>query len=200
MTVPVPPVADAPAAPTADPVDSAPEVRTSPESDPTDGNFRPINSQEEFDNALKKRLERAEKSTAKKYDQQIADLTAKLESYENEKLSEQEKLTKRAEAAEKAAQERDTELTKLKRDRLVADLAHEAGLPKKLWDRVRGDDDDSIIADIYELMETIPKPDSKDGKKPPSPGSTVKVQPTGSDGETEETAESIIAKMSPRYR
>lgn len=183
--------------------ETAADVRTSTATESADDGFKPITSQEEFDSRLKNRLERAERSTEKKFNAQIKELTDKIAGFENEKLSDAEKRDKRLAELEKALQERDEKLTKLERAKIVSELAHDAKLPKKLWDRVKGDTEDEIAADIQELLEAYPTPESKDdkgAKKPPSQGATVKVQPTGSDGEIEESADAILESISPRYR
>lgn len=196
MTQPVTPVAG----PVVDP--ETPEAHVSPEAEPTEPSFRPIDSQEALDALIQKRVARAEKSAEKKFNETLATLQAKIDGFESEKLTDTEKRDKRIAELEKAVQERDEKLTKLERAKTVSELAHEAKLPKKLWDRVQGDTEDEIAADIQELLEAYPTPESKDEgkKKPPSQGATVKVQPTGSDGETEETADAILEAIAPRYR
>ena len=189
------PVEDTPETP-----DESPEVRTPSAEKPEapELEFKPIESQEEFDARLKNRLERAERSAEKKSAAAIKELEAKLKAHEDAKLSEEEKRNKRLTELEKAVQEREEKITELERSKLVSDIASELKLPKKLWGRVVGNTEDEVRADIEDIMSDLPQP--AETKKPPAPGGTVKVAPSGDNGEPAETADAILDAIDPRYR
>lgn len=173
-------------------------VRSVPESDSEGGKpgFKPIvlDSQDAVDGFMKARIARVEKKYSDYND--LKAKAAHVDELEAASLSESEKLQKRLAEFEKLAADKEAELTKLQRDRVVSDVASEMGLPKKFWDRVRGDTDDEIISDITDLLEGLPKPE-KDKGSPPGQSPKVKVQPTGSDPEVQMTAEDIL-KSIPR--
>lgn len=174
------------------------DVRAGSESGASSGGgeFKAITSQEALDAILTKRLERAEKASSKKYGETIKSLEDKIAAFETEKLSESEKLQKRLEDAEKLASERAGELTKLQRERQVFDLAQEHELPRALWDRVRGDTDEEILADIEALKGVLPgKPETKGGF-PQGPTRTT-VTPTGDAADPGDlTADDILKSLS----
>lgn len=164
------------------------------ESDAGDS-FKPIASQAEFDAALKQRLARAEKAAEKKFTGRVTELEGIVHAFENEKLSADEKKDKALADATAAIAERDTKLQTYERKEKVSSLADELGLPRKFWDRVRGDSDEDITADINDLLEALPKPDAKVKQT-----GTVKVQSTGDPGEQEVTADSIFKNLPPHLR
>lgn len=166
----------------------APEKDAAPE-------FNAITSQEAFDRAVGARLakERAKyagfddlKAKASKFDElQEADKT------------EAQRLQDRAEAAER---ERD----QLKRSHLIADLAADAGLPKKMWKRVSGETREEIEADITDLLEGMPKPPEQ---APAPKAAAISQKPRENlrgggtpDEEPEETDPLKLADLVPRSR
>lgn len=157
-----------------------------------------LDSQEATDNFVKDRVARATRAaqTAAKAERKA--IEDELNELKNAALSETEKKDNALKAAEQLAAERGDELTKLQRASLVSDLAQEAGLPKKFWDRVRGDTDEEIVADIAELMEGIPAPaDPVKGTPPsPAPKAKVKVQPTGNEPDPGLNADAIVKELS----
>lgn len=174
------------------------DVRAGSESGASSGGgeFKAITSQDALDAILTKRLERADKASSKKYGETIKSLEDKIASFETEKLSESEKLQKRLEDAEKLASERAGELTKLQRDRQVFDLAQEHELPRALWDRVRGDTDEEILADIEALKGVLPGKSEAKGGFPQGPTRTT-VTPTGDAADPGDlTADDILKQLS----
>lgn len=174
-----------------------------PEIDPENGDpaggkesentFKAITSQEDFDNAVKRRISRE----AKKYEG-YDDFKAKAEAFEKleaEKGSDIEKLTRRAEKAETALAGIQDKLTKAERLELVRDIADELGLPKKLVKRVTGDSEEDIRADIEDLLEGLPskKGDPDEGgskkKEPPSQAPKQKLTFTATGDESDEGLE-----------
>ncbi|WP_195167300.1 capsid assembly scaffolding protein Gp46 family protein [Mycobacteroides abscessus] len=179
----------------ADAAGSGSGVRTVPESEGVDA-FKAITSQSDLDAILTKRLERADKASAKKYGETIKSLEDKIAAFETEKLSESEKLLKRLEEAEKSAADRAGELTKLQRERQVFDLAQEHGLPRALWDRVHGDTDEDILADIKSLLDAFPKADPKGPQGFPQGPTPRVVTPTGEPADPGDiTADQILKEL-----
>lgn len=156
--------------------------------------FKAITTQAELDALLKGRLSRAEKSAAKKHETRISELEGIVHTFENERLSDDEKKNKKLEELTAALAERENTIKGHAREKLVAGLADEKQLPRKLWDRVRGETEEDILADIDDLLEGLPK-----GERTTRTG-TVKVHSSGDDGELEQTAAEIIASFDNRYR
>lgn len=191
------------------------DIDKTPGSDDSDGGagepkvpepvvFKAITSQDDFDAAIVKRLER-ERNKYKGYDDFKAK-AEKFDAHEAEQGSEIEKLTRRA---EKAEQERDAahgDLTKAQRNDLVRDIADELGLPKSLVKRVQGDSDEDIRADIADLMSGLPSPSkvddkkSEDKKEPPSqaPKPKMTFSETGDDSEGVTMSAEDVLKAVPR--
>ena len=182
-----------------DDTDNKPEPekeKAEPEKKPV-REFTPINSQDEFDAKVQKRLDR-ERAKFKDYD----DLKAKAEQFdqlEAEKGSDVEKANRRAEKAEKDLAELQKAIAKRDRDDLVREIGDELGLPAKLRGRVQGDDDKTIRADIEELLEGLPKPDKPAEKQgPPSGSPKEKVKLANQGGEPPELSSDDIVKSIDR--
>jgi hypothetical protein len=156
-----------------------------------------LDSQEATDNFVKDRVARATRSAEKKAEAEKQALKDRIAEFENEKLTEDQKKEQRAIAAEKLAQERGEELTKLQRAGIVRDLADEAGLPKALWGRVHGDTEEEIAADIKELIDGLPAAPVVPGR-PPTQSPTVRVQPVNSDPDPGQSADDIMKILAER--
>jgi hypothetical protein len=164
-----------------------------PEVEQSDEGFKPINSQSDFEAALKSRLERAQRSAEKKYQKQVDELASRLKEFEDAKLSVDEKKDKRLTELEESLAEANGRYQKLERTRVVESLAREMGLPEKFWGRVQGDSDDEIISDINDMLEGLPRSERQGA--PLSQAPKVSVQATNSEPELEENAKSIVDKM-----
>lgn len=186
------PVSDASGDDAGFPRDSAPVSDAEPAND-----FKTIDSQEALENVLKGRLERANKSAEKKYQKQIEELASQLKSYEDDKLSADEKKEKRLAELEQSLSEATDRYTKLERTRLVESLAREMGLPEKFWGRVQGSNDDEIISDINDMLEGLPRVEKPSGI--PSQTPKMSVQATGTDPDVEESAKNIVDKLGSRF-
>lgn len=98
-----------------------------------------------------------------------ADAAKRLAEMEEAQKTEQQKLTERAEAAERAAKDRDAENLRLK-------VAIAKNLPADLADRLRGDSEEELNEDADKLLALVkadpktPKPDPAQGAKPGKPG------------------------------
>lgn len=95
----------------------------------------------------------AVKAALRKANKEAETLRLKLKEFEDGQKSEQEKLTERAEAAEKRA-------TELERQSLRSKVGARKGLPPKMWDRLVGDDEDALAADADELLAEM-KPNGR---------------------------------------
>jgi len=111
---------------------------------------------------VKRALNKANKEAEK--------LRLQLKDYEDRDKSELQKLTERSEAAERKAEE-------ATRDAMRARVGADKGLPRKFWDRLKGDDEKEMAADADDLLSEISPQDStkrrpsfdggaKDGKAP----------------------------------
>lgn len=145
--------------------------------------FKPITSQEEFERALGKRLER-ERAKFADYD----DLRAKAEKFdevEQANKSELERIQERAEAAERKAAE--LELSTLK-----AEVASEKGLTLKQAKRLVGKSREELEADADEILADFGPATTK--KSPPE-AKTLKSGSSGSGGNEQGRAAAAIRQM-----
>ena len=126
--------------------------------------FKPIETQEAFDAAIKERLERAKKTVTdevkKQYEGWISPEDAKKSADEIAGLKTQvADLTAKTTAAELSA--------------LRTRIAHETGLPYELADRLRGEDEKAIRADAEAFSRlTAPKPSPSPSYSPETPVSS----------------------------
>lgn len=119
--------------------------------------FKPINTQEEFDAAIKDRIERAERSVEQKYADygKLKDQITKLEAdkkaletrisgFDQEKAEVQKKLD---EATQKTKD--------LEKDAMKTNAAIAAGLPLDLRNRLTGETEEEIKADAENLVKIV---------------------------------------------
>lgn len=90
----------------------------------------------------------AVKAALRKANKEAETLRLKLKEFEDRDKTDQQKLAERAEAAEKRAAE-------LERQTLRSKVGAAKGLPPKMWDRLRGDDEDALTADADDLLAEI---------------------------------------------
>lgn len=115
--------------------------------------FEPITTQEDFDNRIKDRIERAEKHVRKQYegfddykakaddyDAKVADYTQQISALNGQVESLQAQITKR-----------DTDAAKIR-------IAKEAGLPEAFASRLSGENEDAWQKDAAELAKFFDKP------------------------------------------
>lgn len=128
------------------------------------GDFTPINTQEEFDAAIKSRIEQAKRSEkeaqAKNYEGWTSpDDLAKIKAEYDEKIKGFE--TSQNDSAAKLAQyekdiaERDTKIKGYESSNLKSKIAHEMGIPYELAGRLTGDDETAIRKDAESLSKII---------------------------------------------
>jgi hypothetical protein len=112
---------------------------------------------EDLGEAGKKALA-AERAAKKAAEKQLADLSKRLQEYEDRDKTEAQKLAERVAAAEA---ERDAlRLTSLRQK-----VALEKGLPATLADRLKGNTEEELAADADELLALVPV-----GADPSAPG------------------------------
>lgn len=127
-----------------------------PEGEAPKDEIRQI-SQAEFDKIIQNRLKRQEQQLLKKY-ADYDDRVKESESFRElqaEKATDSERWEKERAKFLSDLQERDTELSKLQRANLVADLATERGLPKSFWKRVQGDTSEEIAEDMDSIISDL---------------------------------------------
>lgn len=95
----------------------------------------------------------AVKAALRKANKEAETLRLKLKEFEDRDKTETQKLAERADAAEKRAAE-------LERQTLRSKVGAAKGLPPKMWDRLRGDDEDALKADADDLLAEI-KPNGR---------------------------------------
>ena len=111
--------------------------------------FKPITTQEDFDNAIKERLSR-EKSKYSDYDQ-LKSRVAELEE-ENAGLKSTIEATNQSKAdADKQLEDLQNKITGYETASLRTRVALQYGLPYDLADRLQGTDEDSFKADAERL-------------------------------------------------
>lgn len=113
--------------------------------------FTPINTQEEFEERLKGRLDRERKKFEEKYSD-YDDVKAKLDAANGQ--IETLKTSHDEEVNGLNAKIKSYEMKDLRRK-----IAHEAGIPYELADRLTGDDEESMKADAEMLAKHIAKND-----------------------------------------
>lgn len=142
--------------------------------------FTPITTQEEFDQAISKRLQR-ERSTIEK------EFATKYADYDDLKKADEkrESRIKQLEddlAAEKAAREKDAgewsaKVKTYEAASVKARIAHETGLPYEMASRLNGEDEEAIRKDAESIKSLI---GTSKGYTPPEPSK----EPAGEDKET----------------
>ena len=128
--------------------------------------FIAINTQEEFDAAVKDRLERQEQKIRSEYE----GLKKEVDSYktENKSLTSQiEKLTESQTGHDAEVAELKSKIAGYEKTELKARIAREAGLPYELAERLSGDDEDALKTDAESLKALI----GSNTKVPPMPSS-----------------------------
>ena len=147
--------------------------------------FKAIETQEEFDAAIQKRLERKKREVQEKYKGYLSpddveklksDYAKQLEDKDSEMQKALEKyadtdqtvseLTKRAESAEKSL--------------LQTKVANESKLPYELSDRIKGDSEEDMKKDA-EMLASLIKPHAPAPGYTSTPQGTAGIAPTATD-------------------
>ena len=124
--------------------------------------FTPITTQEQFESAIKERINRERDTVSKKYESWVSpdDLKKVKDDYAKQ-ISD---LTKAAEDNakkyadyDKKIAEKDAKIKGYESASVKTRIAHETGLPYELAGRLSGDDEDSIRKDAENLVKLIGK-------------------------------------------
>lgn len=125
------------------------------------GEFKEIKTQEEFDAAIKERLERERKTLTEKYSD-YDDVKKKNAEYEEQvtKLnSEKETLEKFKTDSETKIAELDSKVKRYETDSVKTRIALESGLPYELAARLNGATEEEIKKDAEALAKLVSKKD-----------------------------------------
>lgn len=144
--------------------------------------FKPIETQEQFDAMIKGRLEQAERSFIEKYGNseelktqletsagQIAELTKQLE-----------EANKKIESSRAEMDGLNAKVLKYETDSVKTRVAHEEGLPYEMAARLAGDNEEAIRTDAKELAKmmkanaSVPPPFKPELPPPESPSARDK--------------------------
>ena len=119
--------------------------------------FKPIETQEQFDAMIKGRLEQAERSFIEKYGK-----TDELKTQLEESAGQIAELTKRLEEANNQIESSKAEMEglnakvlKYETDSVKTRVAHEEGLPFEMAGRLTGDNEEAIRADAKSLAKMM---------------------------------------------
>lgn len=125
--------------------------------------FKPItiNSQEEYDNLVKERVDRAKKSEREKY-AGYDDYKAKAEKYDADIKAKDEKYNTDIKAKDDEIKAKETTIAELnskirqyESDSVKAKVLEEFGLSQDLKNRIFGDDEEALKADAQRLQQII---------------------------------------------
>lgn len=139
--------------------------------------FKPIESQEQFDAMIKGRLEQAERSFIEKYGNS-EELKAQLGEKDGKiaELSKQlEEATKKIEGHKAEVDGLNAKVLQYETDSVKTRIAHEEGLPYEMASRLAGDNEEAIRADAKTLASMMKKstPTPPSFNPEPEPKDTV---------------------------
>jgi hypothetical protein len=123
--------------------------------------------------------EKPSKDASKELEKELKALKAQLKTFQDKEQAEADK----QKTIEQKASELEVKLKQTERKALVAELCADKKLPRAMWSRVQGEDEESINKDIDDLLAYVKKEDSA---KPESEGKGGSQQPIvggSSDGE-----------------
>ena len=119
--------------------------------------FKPIESQEQFDAMVKDRLERAERSFIEKYGNS-EELKTQLEAKDGQiaELSKQlEEVNKNFESSKAQVEGLNAKVLQYETDSVKTRVAHEVGIPYEMASRLNGDNEEAIRADAKALAKMM---------------------------------------------
>jgi len=115
--------------------------------------FKPINTQEEFNAAIQDRIARAESKVRDEYKDYVKPDTYKdyiaPDKYNDDLNAEKEKVT----TAEKDRDDYKSKYETLQKENMRTRIAIEAGVPLKWADRIKGDTEDEMKKDAKEFAQ-----------------------------------------------
>lgn len=116
--------------------------------------FEPINTQEEFDAAIKSRLERERTTVSKQFEEQIATLNSDIEKLTGERSGFESAANEKAktiEALNKKLEEANGKVKSYELDSIRTQVAIEKGLPMEIRGRLNGATREEIEQDAESL-------------------------------------------------
>lgn len=129
--------------------------------------FEPIETQEQFDAAIKERIDRAKKTARQEAEKELAEKYGDYEALKERAAESKDTIAAKdkrikeledaAKAAEKTAQDLTAKIGGMELAQLKARIANEVGLPLDLAGRLAGDDEESIREDAENMKALIGK-------------------------------------------
>lgn len=157
------------------------------------GEFKKIETQEEFDAAIKERLERERKTYSEKYSdydaikKQNADYEAQVS-----KLSEANKaFESKVSEYDKQIGELNSKIKSYETDSAKTRIALEKGLPYEMASRLNGTTEEEISKDADEMAKFI-------GKREPAPESSSEPQSYSKNRDNEQAYKELAKKLSEK--
>ena len=127
--------------------------------------FEAITTQEQFDAAIKERIDRAKKTVRQETEKELAEKYGDYEALKERAAESKEaiaakdkrikELEEDAKAAEKTAQDLTAKIGGMELAQLKTKIANEVGLPLDLAGRLAGDDEESIRQDAENMKSLI---------------------------------------------
>lgn len=127
--------------------------------------FEPINTQEEFDAAIKSRLERERSTVTKQFEEQIANLNSSIEKLTGERTgfeSSANEKAKQIEELSKQLEEANGKVKGFELDSIRTQVAIEKGLPYEVRNRLNGSTKEEIEKDAEIFSALFKKNNNKD--------------------------------------
>lgn len=109
-----------------------------------------INTQEEYDNLVKERIDRAKKSEAAKFEG-YDDYKAKAEKYDTDIKAKEDEITSK----DNIIADLNAKVAQYESDSVKAKVLNEFGLSQDLKERIFGEDEDALRADAQRLQQII---------------------------------------------
>lgn len=137
-------------------------------------NFTVIETQEQFDEAIKERIARL---TAK-HNEELSELSAKLANYDDfkSKAEKTDELTARVAELEKAVTEKDAKIAAQATAALKAGIAREFNLPYEMAERLTGTEEADIRKDAESLSKLMGNRTPMFNPEPKEPGEGAELK------------------------
>lgn len=129
------------------------------------------------------------KALSRKHEKAAQSFETRLREIEDRDKTEAQRLAERAEAAERAAAEREAELRRYR-------VGTAKGLPADLIERLRGDSDDDLAADADKLLGLLPAPVQPRATGAPDQGARTDLSNAALNGDP--LLESVKSKLGIR--
>lgn len=143
--------------------------------------FEPINTQEEFDTAIKARLERERSTVSKQFEEKIAGLNTSIETLTSERAAFEKSANENAEkitSLTSQLEEANQKVSAYELDSIRTQVAIEKGLPMEIRNRLAGGTKEEIEKDADSLA-TFFKNQNNKNLPPFEPGGSDDYDKTG---------------------